>query len=110
MGYEIAVFVTWIAAIWAICSVTFTPSSQFHALGQSKGKWLLIAVLSAIPYLGLIASGAYLFMVRLRFAPKERGPGYVPARGPVPTSGPGSPHYIERVGPGRVLDESTGSV
>lgn len=73
-NYEIAVLVGWAIAVWALCSVLFSDSSNFSNLGRSKGRWFLIELAAFVPYVGFIAVLFYVFKVRVHFPPRERQP------------------------------------
>ncbi|HEV3381072.1 MAG TPA: hypothetical protein VG142_08840 [Trebonia sp.] len=62
--YEIVVFVSWLAALWAIITASIQQSSAFESIGHAKWKWVLINALGFIvPYLGLVTAGIYAFRV-----------------------------------------------
>ena len=74
-NYEIAVLAGWAIDIWALCSVLFSASAKFSALGKSKWRWFLIELTAFIPYFGIIAVLLYVFRVRVHFPSRPRNPG-----------------------------------
>jgi hypothetical protein len=73
-NYTLAVLAGWIVATWALCSVLFSASAKFRALGRSKWRWFLVALLAFFPYLGFIAVLFYIFKVRVHFPPTPKPP------------------------------------
>jgi hypothetical protein len=71
-GFEIAVFVGWTGCLLSLFGVARHSSLEFRSIGRSRGRWFLISVLGAVPYLGILTALAYFFRCSLDFPEKPK--------------------------------------